>query len=134
MDTDRELNDRRVDDALQHLFQEAGHTAPSDGFDQRILNRIAVMAAPGKVRDVPLVPKYAWVLGGLLLAAVVAWALTAPASGGGYFDDLLHRAPRIQPGIIRSSPWVLLAAVAGALLFGLDALLTRRTLARASAR
>lgn len=134
MDPDRELNNDRVDDALRHLFVGAGHGAPSEGFDQRILNRLAVMPAPRPAVDKPLIPAMGWVMGGLIVLALIAGALAMPAGGSGYLEVLMQRAPRIDPGVIWSSPWVLMIALSATFLYALDNVLARRTLARNAQR
>lgn len=125
MDTDRELNDRRVDDALRELFHDAGHRSPSEGFEQRILNRLAVMPPSLARTDEPLIPLMGWLVGGSFVVALVVMALIMPAGGNSSISELLQRLPRFAPAVDWRSPWMIALSAAIALFFAMDHLLQR---------
>lgn len=125
MDTDRELNDRRVDDALRDLFHEAGHRSPQEGFEQRILNRLAVMPQSLASTDGPLIPLMGWLVGGCFVVALVVVALVMPAGRNSPISEFLQRLPHIDPSMDWRSPWMIALSAAIALLFAMDHLLQR---------
>ncbi len=134
MDTDRGLTDQRVDDALHHLFQEAGHGSPSPGFEQRILNRLAVAPRSIAPYDRPLIPWAGWALGGTFVGALILVAILFPSNGNGIVAEFMRRAPHFDLHMDWRSPWLFVFAACGALFHLLDQTLTRRTRFRASQR
>lgn len=128
MDAEREL---KADKALRDLFQEVGHQEAPIGVDARIMQRIVVAVPAHAKPESSLIPPFAWMATGGVLIASIAWLLanSGAPDGTSYLESLLNSLPRISVSDALSSPWMMMGGVSLVALLGLDALLTRRTLA-----
>ncbi len=130
MDTDRRMNPGEADQALRDLFHAAGHEAVPEGFDARILQRIAVVKPIAAVADQPLLPKSAWIAGSLLLAATLTYSIITSSHGATDAHSLPWQLPKLDLAAVFSSPWLVMASVAAAIFLAVDTLLSRTVSAR----
>lgn len=117
------MNDEQADALLRSLFREVGgHTAPP-GLEGRILQRTALVPAFQAVGAKPLLPRWAWVLAGLILAALLLLGLntTTPAGTG-----LVRSLPEGLLDAVLASHWLTMALSATALFMALSSWLQAR--------
>ena len=124
MDADNRIKTEEADQALRDLFQAAGHEAVPQGFDARILQRIAVVKTVPMVADRPLLPKSIWIAGGSLLAGMMIYAI-ANSNGISDASSIPWQLPKFELAAILSSPWLLMSLAAAGILLGVDVVLSR---------
>jgi hypothetical protein len=120
MDAPHGMNEHQADQALRDLFREVGGVNAPEGLDARILQRIAVLPAPRPLVDKPLLPKWAWGVGVVLLIALVF------TRGGGQPSAWRMVLPAVDISTWFSSPWLTLGLGSLTALLALEASLVKR--------
>lgn len=118
------MNEQDADKLLRDLFHQSGPIKAPEGFDARIMQRLAVTPKTSLVPEKPLLPSWAWAAGGLLLTGI------ALLPRGNSSARWMAHVPSFDWEKALSSPWLILGLVTCTALLGLDAWLDRRQLAR----
>lgn len=121
---DRQAGEQDADKLLRDLFQQAGALQAPEGLDARILQRLAVLPAPQPRMETPLLPKWAWGLGAVVLIALVFMP------GGGQTSAWRMELPAIDISTWFTSPWLTMGLGSLTVLLALEAWLVKRRSAR----
>ena len=130
MDAPLDPEQARADERLRELFHAAGPLEAPLGMDARIMQRIAITPAAPVVVAAPLLPKWTWLLGAALLAAVLYVAFNTTGSS----DTWVQRIPSFHLGAVLTSKWVLSGLVVVGALLALEAWLVTRNRSEALLR
>ena len=122
----RQAGERDADKLLRDLFKQSGPIMAPEGFDARILQRIAVTPRTSLVPDKPLLPKWAWAGAGALLIGL------AFLPGGSSSPQWTSHLPSFDWNKVLSSPWLMMGLATCVALLGLDTWLTKQRLAHQS--
>jgi hypothetical protein len=112
----------RDQDPLRDLFTEVGPAEAAEGLEAAVFARLAPKPIAKRMPEVPLIPRWAWVIAAGLLAALLLW----PQAGT--FTWELPPLPTIA--MTSTMRWTLAALACGALLFALDSVLRMRATPR----
>lgn len=121
---DRRAGEQDADKLLRDLFQQAGALQAQEGLDARILQRIAVVPAPQPRVETPLLPKWAWGLGAVVLIAL------AFTPGVGHTSVWRVDLPAVDLSPWFTSPWLTMGLGSLTVLLALEAWLVKRRSAR----
>ncbi len=123
MDAPLDPRTERTDKVLCELFHAAGPLEAPVGMDARIMQRIALTPVAPVVVAAPLLPKWTWLLGAALIAAVLYVAFTTTGSSN---STWVQRIPYFDLGAVLASKWVLSGLVVVGALLALEAWLVTR--------